>query len=49
MDPASVPGVLLLDRAFEARAPRLEDVAPTILDALGVPPGEAMEGSSLLR
>jgi predicted AlkP superfamily phosphohydrolase/phosphomutase len=48
IDPALVPGVLLMDRPFRGEGASLVDLAPTILDALGVPPGPAMEGSSLL-
>jgi predicted AlkP superfamily phosphohydrolase/phosphomutase len=49
VDPALVPGVLLMNRAFRGDGASLLDLAPTILDALGLPPGPAMEGSSLLR
>jgi predicted AlkP superfamily phosphohydrolase/phosphomutase len=48
IDPALVPGVLFLNRPFRAEGARLLDLAPTILNALGVPNGPAMEGSSLL-
>jgi bisphosphoglycerate-independent phosphoglycerate mutase (AlkP superfamily) len=48
VDPALVPGVLFVDRPFRGDAARLEDLAPTILEALGVPKGPAMEGSSLI-
>ena len=48
IDPALVPGVLFLDRPFRREGARLEDLAPTILEALGVPKGTAMEGSSLI-
>ena len=48
IDPSLVPGVLFLDRPFRGEAPRLEDLAPTILEALGAPKGIAMEGSSLI-
>jgi predicted AlkP superfamily phosphohydrolase/phosphomutase len=48
VDPALVPGVLFLDRPFRHEAARLEDLAPTILEALDVPKGAAMEGSSLI-
>ncbi|MDB5351308.1 MAG: hypothetical protein JWN86_2555 [Planctomycetota bacterium] len=48
IDPALVPGVLLMNRAFRGDGARLVDLAPTILGALGVPPGPAMEGRSLL-
>ncbi len=48
VDPALVPGVLFMDRPFRGESSRLEDLAPTILGALGVPKGPAMEGSSLI-
>jgi len=48
IDPSLVPGVLFINREFGAhRAPGLIDLAPTILAALGVPKGGAMEGASL--
>jgi bisphosphoglycerate-independent phosphoglycerate mutase (AlkP superfamily) len=48
VDPDQVPGVLFMNRAFRANGARLLDLAPTILAALGVPNGPAMEGESLL-
>jgi predicted AlkP superfamily phosphohydrolase/phosphomutase len=48
IDPALVPGVLFMDRSFRGDGARLIDLAPTILAALGVPKGAAMEGGSLL-
>ena len=48
MDPCLVPGVLFMNRRFRGDAARLLDLAPTILAALGVPKGSAMEGGSLL-
>lgn len=48
IDPALVPGVLLMNRPFRHDGARLLDMAPTILDALGVPKHPAMEGDSLL-
>jgi predicted AlkP superfamily phosphohydrolase/phosphomutase len=47
IDPVLVPGVLFVNRPFRHEGARLEDLAPTILSALGVPPGPAMEGSPL--
>ena len=47
IDPTLVPGVLFLNRPFRESGADLTDLAPTILDALGVPKGPAMEGSSL--
>jgi predicted AlkP superfamily phosphohydrolase/phosphomutase len=48
VDPALVPGVLFMNRPYAAADARLLDLAPTILAALGVPKGAAMEGASLL-
>jgi predicted AlkP superfamily phosphohydrolase/phosphomutase len=48
IDPVRIPGVLFMNRPFDGRAPRLLDLAPTILEALGVPRGPLMEGESLL-
>lgn len=48
IDPAAVPGVLLMNRPFRAPGARLLDLAPTILAALGVPLPATLEGSSLL-
>jgi predicted AlkP superfamily phosphohydrolase/phosphomutase len=48
VDPSLVPGVLFMNCAFDGTAARLLDLAPTILAALGVPKGPAMEGKSLL-
>ena len=48
VDPALVPGVLFVSRPFRRASPDLLDLAPTILAALGVPKGSAMEGSDLL-
>lgn len=47
IDPALVPGVLFMNQPFRGENPRLEDLAPTILDALGLAKGSAMEGDSL--
>jgi predicted AlkP superfamily phosphohydrolase/phosphomutase len=49
IDPSLVPGVLFMNRSFHTAQPRLLDLAPTILAALGFSPGPAMEGTSLLR
>ncbi len=48
IDPALVPGVLLMNRPFHGEGASLLDLAPTVLSALGVPKGPAMEGSALL-
>ncbi len=45
IDPSLVPGVLFMNRPFRgAGADPAKDMAPTILDALGVPKGPDMEG-----
>ena len=48
IDPALVPGVLFMNRAFHGDNASLVDLAPTILQALAVAKSEAMEGRSLL-
>ena len=48
IDPDRVPGVLFMNRPFRGERARLLDLAPSILAALGVPKGPAMEGESLL-
>jgi predicted AlkP superfamily phosphohydrolase/phosphomutase len=48
IDPALVPGFLAMNRPFRGDGARLVDLAPTILGALGVSPGPAMEGGTLL-
>ncbi len=48
VDPALVPGVLFMNQPFQSERASLLDLAPTILAALGLPKGEAMEGTNLL-
>ncbi len=48
IDPCLAPGILFMNRPLREESPSLVDLAPTILAALGVPKGPAMEGSSLL-
>jgi predicted AlkP superfamily phosphohydrolase/phosphomutase len=48
IDPSLAPGVLFVNRPLIQGGARLLDLAPTILAALGVPAGPAMEGRSLL-
>lgn len=48
IDPSLVPGVLFMNRSFQNENVSLVDLAPTILAALGLPKGSAMEGTSLL-
>ncbi len=49
IDPPLVPGVLFMNRPFRDGGVHIVDMAPTILDALGVEKGPAMEGESVLR
>lgn len=49
VDPDLVPGALLMNRPFRHEGAGLVDLAPTILDALGLGPGPVMEGRTLLR
>jgi predicted AlkP superfamily phosphohydrolase/phosphomutase len=49
IDPCLVPGVLFMNRPFRRESASLVDLAPTILAALQIPKGAAMEGGSLLR
>ena len=46
--PALVPGVLFCNRTLDPRDPNIVDVAPTVLDLLGVPKPSYMDGNSLL-
>jgi predicted AlkP superfamily phosphohydrolase/phosphomutase len=48
IDPALSSGVLFMNEKFDAQSPDLVDLAPTILNALGVQKGAEMEGSDLL-
>jgi predicted AlkP superfamily phosphohydrolase/phosphomutase len=48
IDPSLAPGILFMNRLFHNQEASLVDLAPTILAALGVSKGPAMEGSSLL-
>lgn len=47
IDPSLVPGVLLSSRALDAASPRLEDLAPTILAAMGAAIPVEMTGQPL--
>ncbi len=46
--PSLVPGILFMSRPFRTGQPRMLDLAPTILGALGVPAGPDMVGANLL-
>ena len=49
MDPRQVPGVLFCSRPFAATRPSLVDMAPTVLDLLGVPVPGHMTGRSIFQ
>jgi predicted AlkP superfamily phosphohydrolase/phosphomutase len=50
MDPDAVPGILFMNHPLTkaGNTPHIIDLAPTILDHLGVRAGQAMEGASLI-
>jgi predicted AlkP superfamily phosphohydrolase/phosphomutase len=48
VDPASVPGILFLDRPTACESPTIGQVAPTVLQLLGVPAPPGMEAEGLL-
>lgn len=53
VDPETVPGILFMNRATSKnsaalRIPKITDLAPTILNHLGVPVPDSMEGTSLI-
>lgn len=48
VDPESVPGILFMNRAARRSNARIVDLAPTVLDYLGVAASESMEGITLL-
>jgi predicted AlkP superfamily phosphohydrolase/phosphomutase len=48
IDPEAVPGVLFMNRAARCNHTRIIDLAPTILNYLGMQAPQSMEGSSLL-
>ena len=47
MDPRQVPGVLFSNRSFAATRPDLRDIAPSVLDLLGLPVPRHMTGRSI--
>jgi len=49
MDPRQVPGVLFSSQPFEVGKPALLDMAPSVLDLLGVDSPQHMTGSSIFR
>ena len=48
VDPHAVPGVLFMNSPFRGENAHLVDLAPTLLQAFGVPGDEELEGESLL-
>ena len=48
VDPESVPGILFMNRVASHHHTRIIDLAPTILNYLGVARPGTMEGASLL-
>ena len=48
VDPSQVPGVFLMNQPMRPGPVDLRDMAPTILKALGVPRGPAMEGEAVV-
>ena len=48
IDPEAVPGILFMSRAARRNQARIIDLAPTILNYLGVAAPDSMEGASLL-
>jgi predicted AlkP superfamily phosphohydrolase/phosphomutase len=49
VDPKFVPGILFSNAKFNVESASQMDVAPTILDAIGIEVPEAIDGKSLLR
>ncbi|MCH5376639.1 MAG: alkaline phosphatase family protein, partial [Planctomycetes bacterium] len=47
VDPSVVPGVLFCNRRIANQQPRLLDIAPTVLEAFGVPIPDYMDGGAL--
>jgi len=48
VDPEAVPGILFMNRPARRNRTRIIDLAPTILNYLGMQAPQSMEGSSLL-
>jgi predicted AlkP superfamily phosphohydrolase/phosphomutase len=48
VDPEAVPGILFMNRAARHNHARIIDLAPTVLNYLGVAAPDSMEGTSLL-
>ena len=48
IDPDEVPGILICNRPLRTEHARLLDIAPTVLNLLGVPVPKELEGTSLV-
>ena len=48
MDPSIVPGIFLSNFKCRISNPRLIDIAPTVLQLMGLPASSDMDGHSLL-
>jgi predicted AlkP superfamily phosphohydrolase/phosphomutase len=48
VDPEVVPGIFFINRKLQATSPRIIDIAPTVLDILGLAIPDEMDGRSLL-
>jgi predicted AlkP superfamily phosphohydrolase/phosphomutase len=48
IDPEQVPGILFMNRSLQRPGATIVDLAPTILNHLGVPVPETMEGTALI-
>ena len=49
MNPPDVPGILFCNRNLDGDNPAIIDIAPTVLDLLGVPVPAYMDGKPLTR
>jgi predicted AlkP superfamily phosphohydrolase/phosphomutase len=49
VDPGIVPGVIFCSHPIRARAPGIVDIAPTVMEAFGVPIPDYVQGRSLLN
>jgi predicted AlkP superfamily phosphohydrolase/phosphomutase len=49
MNPPDVPGMLFTNRPITGETPRIEDIAPTVLDLFGVPIPEYFDGVALME
>ncbi len=49
MDPATVPGTLMINRETNGKPPKLYDLAPTIMKIFGLEPDKRMTGKPLIK